>query len=166
MKVTNVYDINDYVSMNDNVASIHGYVVLTDEDGKTLFKKHNMIVEAGREVIKNAVLNCIFNGDSTNFPKFKAIKFGNNNDITRSSDGNLRGDSIITSKNTSTIDGDNTRCIKVTTKISSDTSTVISEAGIFLENDKKEEVMFSRVAFAPLTIRTGTEYTLNYYIYF
>ena len=179
MKVTNVYDINDYVSVNDDVASIHGYVVLTDEDGKTLFKKHNMIVKNGRDAIKTFVFNSMFDvkgiNDTDNL-KFNCVKFGNDNSITQSDKNELYSETILTIYKNGTIEpvsigdgeiqinSDDSRSIKITSifKLGGNSDTVISEAGLFLNNGN----MFSRVAFAPLTIRANTQYTLNYYIYF
>ena len=211
MKVTNVYDLKEYVSAHDSCSPIRGYVVMTDEDGKTLFAKHNMIVENGRELIRDLVYDNVFYTNINDISKanrtvsFSSIKFGNNNSVTIPSDIALHGDKLISFniirqsisptediiksinmqclnsstkkyENKSIADDDlsisNTdggqRCILISAKIdiSDITATpTISEAGLFF-NEGGTEKLFSRVAFAPITINSNNVYNLNYYIYF
>ena len=164
MKVTNVYNLKDYVNVNDDHSSIRGYVVMTDENGKTLFAKNNMIVKAGREIIQKCVAKSVFGKFDGNIPAFDTIKFGDKNDITKSDDINLHGNMCLEYKNSNIDISTGDRCIVLKTTIllnDGNSDTIISEAGLFCG-----ETMFSRVAFAPLTIRTNTTYTLSYYIYF
>ena len=164
MKVTNVYNLKDYVNVNDDHSSIRGYVVMTDENGKTLFAKNNMIVKAGRDIIKNCVANSVFEKGDGNELTFSDIKFGDKNDITKSDDTELHGNMCLEYKKDNIDISTGDRCIILKTTITptdNDNDTIISEAGLFCD-----KTMFSRVAFAPLTIRTNTTYTLNYYIYF
>ena len=168
MKVTNVYNLKDYVNVNDDHSSIRGYVVMTDENGKTLFAKNNMIVKAGRDIIKNCVANSVFEKGDGNKLTFSAIKFGDKNDITKSDDTNLHGNKCLEYEKGNIDISTGERCIILKTSINlqdDKSDTIISEAGLFC-GEKEAETMFSRVAFAPLTIRTNTTYTLNYYIYF
>ena len=162
MKVTNVYNLKDYVNVNDDHSSIRGYVVMTDENGKTLFAKNNMIVKKGREIIQNCVAESVFGKGEGNTLIFSTIKFGDRNDVTKSDNTNLHGKECLSYEKSKIDISTGDRCIILKTTITQiDNDTIISEAGLFCG-----ETMFSRVAFAPLTIRTGTTYTLNYYIYF
>ena len=168
MKVTNVYNLKDYVNVNDDHSSIRGYVVMTDENGKTLFAKNNMIVKKGREIIQNCVAESVFGKGEGNTLTFSEIKFGDKNDVTKSDDTDLHGNECLTYEKSKIDISNGDRCIILKTTITltdEDVDTIISEAGLFC-GEKEAETMFSRVAFAPLTIRTGTAYTLNYYIYF
>lgn len=190
MKVTNVYDLKEYIKASDSCSPIRGYVVMTDEDGKTLFAKHNMIVEKGRELIRDLVYNNVFytdvGGISTSKKErkahFSSIKFGNSNDVTKPSDTALHSKEPIsfnislTNSINETINGgithisnNNTeKCIHILTNINTTDKTaklIISEAGLFFTEDS-DETLFSRVAFAPITINSNHIYTLNYYIYF
>ena len=171
MKVTNVYNLKDYVNVNDDQSSIRGYVVMTDENGKTLFAKNNMIVKKGREIIQKCVAKSVFGKGEGNTLTFSTLKFGDKNDVTKSDNDKLHGNECLKDNKNIKIDistGD--RCIILKTTIAltdDDNDTIISEAGLFCKDtDNNKDIMFSRVAFAPLTITTKTTYTLNYYIYF
>ena len=180
MNVINVYDLKDYAMINDSCSSIRGYVVMTDEHGKTLFAKNNMIVKTGRKYIKQALFNSCFSSGTYTIPEFKTIKFGNNNSVTKPEDTTLKGMIDENKLNITTTvikadegdilaDGSIKIIIKSDISLNNSEDIIISEAGLFFYDDSDEDTadnMFSRVAFAPVTIRPKTTYILNYYIYF
>lgn len=88
--------IHDTLKIDDSIA--HGFVVLKDQNNKTIFKKSNMIVGNGRASIYNKICNSVTAALSNNnsivagintsfndniFDHFSKLSFGSNNDMTR-----------------------------------------------------------------------------------
>jgi hypothetical protein len=64
--------LKDTLRVSDS--AIKGFVVVTDEKGNVIFKKNNMIVEGGRDYIKNLVFTNISGGAESR--KIASAKFG------------------------------------------------------------------------------------------
>lgn len=80
------YKFEDNVRVSDS--KIKGFVVLEREDGTTVFAKPNMIVEDGRNYIKNLVYGQVVESAAENI-KFSHITFGSGITPTKSTDSSL-----------------------------------------------------------------------------
>ena len=69
------FNLQDTLRVSDS--KIKGFVVMQDQEGKTIFAKSNMIVEAGRNYIMDLVYEQL--DDQSNVYKFSSIKFGTSN---------------------------------------------------------------------------------------
>ena len=172
-----IIDIKDYFKISDDHSEVRGFIEVKDSDGNTIFVKENMITETGREYIKKLVY-AGFGYTSDESRTLHSIHFNKDGGITNSSDTELHGtsttDDIVFLLNQegpsngytySITVTDNARSLRFSidiTDIPAENSIVFREAGLFLDNGD----MFSRVAFAPLTLKTGNTYKINYYIYF
>jgi hypothetical protein len=78
--------LKDSVNISDS--KIRGIVVLEREDGTIVFKKENMIVEGGRNYIKNIFFTKVSGG--TEDRKIYTLKFGTNTDLTEVADTDLK----------------------------------------------------------------------------
>ena len=52
-------NFSDTFNMTDSV--VHGFVVLKDQNGNTIFKKNNMVVRAGRDAVFNKICDSFYN---------------------------------------------------------------------------------------------------------
>jgi hypothetical protein len=78
--------LKDSVNISDS--KIRGIVVLEKEDGTIIFKKENMIVEGGRNYIKNLFFTKVSGG--TESRKIYTLKFGTSTVLTQVGDTDLR----------------------------------------------------------------------------
>lgn len=177
--------IKDQVEVRD--CPLHGYITIQDNNGKYLVKKHNMIVNSGRQYL----LNKAFGVSAVANTNINSIYFGINGDLTtpdmafNSSNvvisANIAYTSssifastftipeIISSNSTNTayynINTDN-NCMIIKTKIPNEavnTGQTIKEIGLVLSDNN----LFSRVVHEPITIGPQmSSYTVTYYVYF
>jgi hypothetical protein len=181
-------DIKDYFKISDDHSEVRGFLEVKDDKGRTIFIKENMVTLAGRQYIKDHVYNSLFDITSNNTTKLQSINFGKDGRITTSDMEALQsqvdyltfnigsttqtaddaGVSVyyeINSVNSS--DSDCNIKISIALKDISGNIPILREAGLFLYDEvTKKKTMFSRVAFAPLTLKSSNTYTINYYIYF
>jgi len=73
------FNIKDTLRVSDS--KIKGFVIMQDQDGKTIFAKSNMIVEAGRNFIMDLVYNQVATA-VMDTRSFSHIEFGSGNGIT------------------------------------------------------------------------------------
>jgi hypothetical protein len=78
--------LKDSVNISDS--KIRGVVVLEKEDGTVIFKKENMIVEGGRNYIKNLFFTKVSGG--TENRKIYTLKFGTSTALTLVGDTDLK----------------------------------------------------------------------------
>lgn len=189
IKVEDTFKISD-----KNTAPVKGVVVLKDENGKIIFKKNNLVVYKGRDLIMNLFLDYLTKGDSKNTvnnitgSKNKVknseilVRIGSNNGITQS-------DTDITSTGLdSATNGEYKPTINILTEdlgikfsisiTGSGLSAInMSELGLVLKetidedddgtNPETENIfLFSRIVFDPLPFTSNNTYLLDYYLYF
>ncbi len=187
-----IIDIKDYFKISDDHSEVRGFIEVKDNDGNTIFVKENMITERGRQYIKNKIATSLFKDNIVDDSKldpnirFYGMLFGKNGSITtpdmekliepvpselngQNDDDKLffkiggKNNSYAAYTLTSKIDKERVIQFQLSINTTVDTTVpILREAGLFL-SDKS---MFSRVAFAPLTLKSGNSYTINYYIYF
>ena len=179
--------IKDQVEVGD--CPLHGYITIQDRNGKYLVKKHNMIVNSGRQYL----LNKAFNVSAVANTSINSIYFGINGDLTTpdmtfnssnvvvsanivyESSSNFFASTytipeISSSSNTAyyTIDASNNYMV-IKTKLTNNTVTTaqtIKEIGLVLNGNDDNE-LFSRVVHEPITIGPNmSSYTVTYYVYF
>jgi len=73
------FNLQDTLRVSDS--KIKGFVVMQDQEGKTIFAKSNMIVEDGRSFIMDLVYNQVATTTILD-RKFTVIKFGSGNSTT------------------------------------------------------------------------------------
>jgi hypothetical protein len=161
--------LNDTVNVSDS--KIRGIVILQNPDGTVVFKKENIIVESGREYIRNLLYSKI-DDEFTEDRFIKTLKFGSGTTLTKPSDTTLESSfySVVIATDEDTLlvrdPDEDTLALKLTTTVTSSgiTSDVMSELGLFLSDTP--ETMFSRLVFEPVPFTSTTTYNLTYYIYF
>jgi len=131
--------LKDFVNVSDS--KIRGIVVLEKEDGTVVFKKENMIVEGGRNYIKNIFFTKISGG--TESRKAYSLKFGTSTVLTQVGDTDLKATVSAYTINTDSFQWK---------KIPLESQTGYSE-GISFPEDPDEDDLF-------LNTETG-----NFYIY-
>lgn len=171
MKVINVKDtvqIRDYIP--------RGIVVMEDIDGKIIFRKENMILEAGRK----AILKSVF---TTNKIEFTGLAIGKDGSGSTSDMIELNkpftednGDEVIIPLKTIDYDGeenikyDDLYILIETEKIRLENykGGLLREIGLLIKNEKVggDDVLFSRLSVDPTPLSAQMEYTIKYYIYF
>lgn len=167
--------------MANECFSIKGVVSLIDKNtGKVLFTKHNMITNAGRAYIKNLFITA----NKILFPpetkeetrKIATIKFGQGRVMAKAEDTALNsyidGADLDITSDTVSVDSEG---IQITADVANlkardgAPASVVSELGIFLKDKdetKKDETMFSRIAFDPIPYDAESTFTIIYKIYF
>lgn len=175
-------DIKDYFKISDDHSEVRGFLEVKDKHGRTVFIKENMVTTSGRKFIRDMCYNAFTKKDTITTSYFNSLSFGSNGSITTTNMENLVNpieNMNFELCNTSKFAGDlaytlgmtyNDNNIKLELTIIdivNGASYVLREAGLFLYDEATEkDVMFSRVAFAPLTLKSDNLYTINYYIYF
>jgi hypothetical protein len=163
-------------SINDS--KITGIVVIKNKDGKIILKKENMIVETGREFIrdkfaKNAGIGNFSEGYSGTYLDYSLthIGFGNSDVVTQytmteliSEDTELRTPLSSVNVNKGTVEP----YLKFTAnvdRINEATGYTLREIGLYLTSGLIF-TLFSRIVFDPIPIAAGEKYEVEYYIYF
>ena len=174
MIIRDNYDINDSL--------INGLCVARTPDGKVLFKKHNMVVNGGRDAILSTML-------AETKISFTRIAFGNNISMTTRDTTNIsefkHGDETVYSYNvvdsasgiddksvaTYVVDGEN-RSIKFSVPVKASNPAEICEMGLFCkytdEAGIETEKLFSRVVFDPIFCGPNaavSSFTIEYVVY-
>lgn len=173
--------IKDQVEVGD--CPLHGYITIQDHNGKYLVKKHNMIVNSGREYLLNKAFD---NTEETRTIKY--IYFGQSENLTEPS--MTANDINVTYKYELQSDDEDgngyfelnstQNYIIIKTKFinnPSTTETTIKEIGLLFSNydeddddaakEKNKTALFSRVVHEPITIGPRmSSYTVTYYVYF
>ena len=167
--------IQDQVEVGD--CPLHGYITIQDHNGKYLVKKHNMIVNSGRQYL----LNKAFGVDEDRTIKY--IYFGQSGNLTEPS--MTAKDINVTYSYELQSDSENDNgyfelnstqnYIVIKTKFINNpntTATTIKEIGLLFSNydkdsENNETALFSRVVHEPITIGPEmSSYTVTYYVYF
>jgi hypothetical protein len=153
-------------------SKVTGYVVIK-ENGKIIIKKENMIVEAGREYIKDRIF-----GDSA--LTIKKIFFGNSTKVVESTDilsttftnlttptsiGSL---DIVDDTEEFSIDKTTDRQVVYSATITKEILGLtddksVSELGLVLSDGT---TLFSRLLFNAIPLTDNHTYEISYYIYF
>jgi hypothetical protein len=157
-------EFKDTLRVSDS--KIRGYVVL-ERDGKVIFKKENMIVENGRNYIKNLVHSKL-NGGTIEARSISTLKFGEGTALVDASDTDLVSNVPFYNKtlsitNLTVLSGDEIG-LKVTVEVEGNDSPAasVTELGLFLSDGS----LFSRLVFDVFPLNQNTTYNLTYYIYF
>jgi hypothetical protein len=157
-------EFKDTLRVSDS--KIRGYVVL-ERDGKVIFKKENMIVENGRNYIKNLVHSKLIDGTSE-ARSISTLKFGEGTALVDASDTDLISNVLFYNKtlsitNLTVLSGDEIG-LKVTVEVEGNDSPAasVTELGLFLSDGS----LFSRLVFDVFPLNQNTTYNLTYYIYF
>ena len=79
------FNLHDTLRVSDS--TMKGFVVMQDQEGNTIFAKPNMIVENGREFIRDLVFKQVSGTAETR--AFDYVKFGNSNVTTSPDDTRL-----------------------------------------------------------------------------
>lgn len=167
-------NFEDKYCPSDNKDRPYGWVIFKRDDGKIMFKKHNMIVDGGRNFLKTCMLST--KGSILTAGSFK---FGIGTIPTSANDSAL-GSAIDSSSDNKVILLDNEsfladsnengeHYIKGTCHIKgiNNNSYSISELGLFLQGtDAFNGKMFSRLVFEAVPVSEKVGYTVEYYIYF
>lgn len=186
----------DECIVSDSTFGPKGFVIITDKDGKILVKKHNMIVKDGKDYIFATVINKIFNGigfnkvdnyDSTMLDySITEIRFGcstNETEFTRSygedsesihllhevsEDGVPSYHHPLSASEITIGTSDNHPYIVINKELTFNSSVNIdnvSELELIMSNGEDKK-LFSRIKFDIIPISAGSEFTIEYYIYF
>ena len=173
--------IRDNYDVNDSL--VNGLCIARTPDGKVLFKKHNMVVNGGRDAILSTML-------AETKISFTRIAFGNNISMTTrettSISGFKHGDEDVYSYNvvdsasgiddksvsTYVVDGEN-RSIKFSVPVKASNPAEICEMGLFFKltdsgGEDGEENLFSRVVFDPIFCGPNaavSSFTIDYVVY-
>jgi hypothetical protein len=167
-----------YERSNINDSKITGIVVIKNKDGRIILKKENMIVENGREFIrdkfaKNAGIGSFSSGYSGTYLDYSLthIGFGNSDVVTQytmtsliSEEEDLR--TPLSSANVAK--GTSEPYLKFTASVdrtNKATGYTLREIGLFITFEELS-TLFSRVVFDPIPIAAGERYEVEYYIYF
>jgi hypothetical protein len=162
--------LNDTFRVSDS--KVRGYVVIK-QDGKIIIKKENMIVEGGREYIKDRIY-----GDSA--ATIKKIFFGNSTKIVESTDvlsttftnsttaTSLGSLDIVDDSANFLIDKTVDREVVYTANVSKvildlTEDSTLSELGLVLSDGT---TLFSRLVFEAVPLTDDHTYEIKYYIYF
>lgn len=148
-------------------SKIRGYVVLEREDGTVVFKKENMIVEGGRNYIKNLVHSKL-SGGTSEARYIAEVKFGEGTTLPDSADTDLESnvadyDIALTTTELTVLSGGEIGLKVAVEVVGTDTPTAsVTELGLFLSDGS----LFSRLVFDAFPLNQTTTYNLTYYIYF
>lgn len=171
------------VSDKPNHSPVKGVVVLKTEDGRIIFKKNNLVVFKGREIIRDLFYNAITNNNAASKAYNVTIKIGSgtgastdmmtSDDFTNPRDIDVIGanESAIQSSSEATEANPDDLFIRFSISIAGSGLNAInmSELGIVLkdrDNGEDPGVLFSRIVFDPLPFTSNNNYILDYYLYF
>ena len=168
-------NFSDTFNMTDSV--VHGFVVLKDQNGNTIFKKNNMVVKAGRNAVFNKICDSFCNkyellgidkysivdnyrsyasGNSGNiFSHFSKIAFGNSNKMTML-DTNSINEIALTG------DGDSLYTIKIDTEDTEDSAAKKPQLIISFENTETYRCIIFEITLNAIEPAELTELGLFY----
>ena len=184
IRVTDSFKVSD--KNNDkNTAPVKGVVVLKDENGKIIFKKNNLVVYDGREMVMNLFLNAFRNNnESLNLDFYGvdsgsiSVRVGSNTGVTQSDTSltDFSNDSVEYEPTISVIPKDLGIKFSVNIIGSGLNAINMSELGLVLKyyninkdgskDENQSEKLFSRIVFDPLPFTSNNTYMLDYYLYF
>jgi hypothetical protein len=173
--------LTDNVNVHDS-DRIRGVVVLKKPDGTVVFKKENMIVQTGRQFIReNFVKNGLPTAFSDRFARtldgyiLTHMGFGRDGSATTFGMTSLVNEKTPTSTSRTALNqntvvagpGEMFIVFKATLNnvLQSDAYTA-QELGLFLTKTDSPDLLFSRISFDPIPVSSGESYEVEYYIYF
>lgn len=179
IKVTDTFRVSD----KKGAGPVKGLVVLRNDKGEIIFKKNNLVVKAGRKIIKQLFFKSLAIGDTTETQVYytPSIIIGSGTTVTTEDTGTLDFQnsiklSIGDLSNTSDFvnnspDASDDIYIQFTVNIKGSGTTAInmSELGICLNQKDattETDILFSRIVFDPLPFTSSNNYQLEYYLYF
>jgi len=182
--------INDQVAINDFMG-IKGVVVLKKMDGTIIFRKENMIVQTGRDYLRDVIIlnsisttissalgfSSIYKTDDPVDYRITHIGFGSSGTATQltTSELILPNEDLIITLTQNEIDlFSETKAIVFKGTIDNKTSSPgysVKELGLYITDTIDDDpistkLLFSRVVFDPIPVASGDEYEIEYYIYF
>lgn len=167
----------------DDRPLVKGVVVLRDDNGKIIFKKNNMIVNAGRKYLQKLFFQSISTrAQPTLYSTNVNVIVGTGSSVTTASmtkDNFENAVELVSSKSTNntfiTESNENDEpylIFKLKVRGEGTTAFNMSELGIVLDykldpNDADTTSnLFSRIVFDPLPFTSSNSYDLDYYMYF
>ena len=181
-----VINVKDTVQIRDYIP--RGIVVMEDIDGKIIFRKENMILEAGRKAILKSVFtenNIEFTGlvigmdGSSSTSDMESLK-----EPFKDSEGNNKVIELVIPKTTDELEEDeyivdkgliNDKDLTILLKtepiqLKNFEGGLLREIGLLIKDKDDDEndidVLFSRLSVDPTPLSAQMEYTIKYYIYF
>jgi hypothetical protein len=171
----------DNVNVHDS-DRIRGVVVLKRPDGTVIFRKDNMIVQTGRQFIReNFIKNGLPLALSERFVKtldgyiLTHMGFGRDGSATTFSMTSLVNEKTPTSTSRTPLNqntivagpGEMFVVFKATLNNSAQSDAYTAqELGLFLTKEESPDLLFSRISFDPIPVSSGESYEVEYYIYF
>jgi len=170
--------LTDKVNVHDS-ERIRGVVVLKRADGTVVFRRDNMIVQTGRQFIRETFLkNALPTSFSSNLTgtldgyKLSHIAFGRDGSATTFGMTSLvderSNDRTAVSQSTTVANpGEMFVVFKGTlNNLQQSSAYTAQELGLILTKTGSPDVLFSRVSFDPIPVSSGETYEVEYYIYF
>lgn len=170
--------LTDKVNVQDS-ERIRGVVVLKRADGTVVFRRENMIVQNGRQLIRETFLkNALPASFSDNFVsslngyKLTHIAFGRDGSATTFGMTSLvderTDDRTAVSQSTVVASpGEMFVVFKGTlSNVQQSSAYTAQELGLIMTKAGSPDLLFSRVSFDPVPVSSGETYEIEYYIYF
>jgi len=167
-------------NLNIRDSKIKGIVVIKDSSGKIILKKENMIVESGREFIRdkfaaNANIGDFSTGYSGTYLNYSLshIGFGSSDVVSQFNMTSLIAENVsllprAILNNSNVEKGTTDVFLKFKASVDRTNENLgytLREIGLYMSLELSF-VLFSRVVFDPIPIAAGEKYEVEYYIYF
>lgn len=173
--------LTDKVNVHDS-ERIRGVVVLKRADGTVVFRRDNMIVQDGRQFIRETFLKNALPASfsdtfvsSLNGYKLSHIAFGRDGSATTFGMTSLVNEKTPTSTSRTAVSlstavagpGEMFVVFKGTLNNSQQSDAYTAqELGLIMTKTGSPDLLFSRVSFDPIPVSSGETYEVEYYIYF
>lgn len=165
-------NFDEHVEVKDSTFGFKGIICFEDENGKIIFKTHNMILKKGREKIYNT---CTGNTSGFNINNCSVVVGYdvNNAPVTADDSYNSFKETIVSTLTGNVSNTDSTTDMSIDFKVSinktetgSNDSLKINWIGLVFNESDDSKILISRSMFNPIIIPPTRTINITYTVYF